>query len=106
MRGQTQARVKPSVGWAAKVREAGRRACRQYCQLLPEDQMLPTRWPCLMIPCWHCDLISGGEDCQGNPIGTRDARIAAARAAVIELPNVAHKPRTEAEVGEQKGRRA
>lgn len=43
-------------------------------------------------------------DCQGNPIGTRDARIAAARAAVVELPITReNKPGTEVEVGEQKG---
>jgi len=102
MRGQAQARVKPSVRMAAKIREAGRRACREYCKELPP----PTRWPCLLLPCWKCEYHKGGTDCQGNPIGTRDARIAAARAAVIELPIAVHEQRTEAEVGEREGRPA
>lgn len=112
MKQKPEPREKPSVEMAAKIREAGRRACRQYCQLLPDDLMLLPRWPCLMIPCWHCDLIKGGMDCQGNPIGTRDARIAAARAAVVELPSVRHSPKQtykhqpEEEVGKRKGRPA
>jgi hypothetical protein len=107
MRGQAQAKIKPSVRWAAKIREAGRRACREYCKELPP----PTRWPCLLLPCWKCEYHKGGTDCQGNQIGTRDARIAAARAAVMELSMYVksaetHKQQTEAEVGEQEGRRA
>ncbi len=69
---------------AARVREAGRRACRMYCDQLP----IPSRWPALLLPCWNCQKCKGGKDCHGNPIGTREAKIAAARAAVLELPPV------------------
>lgn len=83
---------------AAKVREAGRRACREYCKELPP----PTRWPCLLLPCWKCPHLKGGKDCQGNPIGTRDAVIAAARAAVIELPNQDKQEASRGGVGSRK----
>jgi len=72
---------KHSKRMAAKIREAGRRACREYCIALPP----PSRWPNLLLPCWKCEHCKGGKDCHGNPIGTREARIAAARAAVLEL---------------------
>ena len=69
---------------AALVREAGRKACRDYCDQLP----IPTRWPALLLPCWKCQKIARGKDCHGNEIGTREALIAAARARVIELPPI------------------
>jgi len=69
-------------GMAAKLRETERQAARSYCSKLqwPNDTVSHC------IPCWHCELCKGGKDCHGNPIGTREARIAAARAAVVELP--------------------
>jgi hypothetical protein len=73
---------KHTKSFAAKLREAGRRACREYCDQLPAV----TRWPSLLLPCWKCQKAVRGKDCHGNEIGTREALIAAARARVIELP--------------------
>ena len=67
---------------AGLIREAGKRAVRAYCDELPP----PSRWPALLLPCWKCSKCKGGKDCHGNPIGTRESKIAAARAAVLELP--------------------
>jgi hypothetical protein len=76
--------MKYSKSFAARIREAGRRACREYCDQLPAV----SRWPGLLLPCWKCQKCVGGKDCHGNEIGRRESVIAAARASVIELPPV------------------
>lgn len=69
--------MKTSKSLAAKIREACRRAAREYCPLYKAV---------LLQPCYKCRMIKNGLDCQGNSIGTRDARIASARASVLEMP--------------------
>jgi len=64
---------------AALIREAGRKAARDYC---------PLYRAVLLAPCYTCTLLKGGFDCRGNSIGTRDSKIAQARAAVLNLPSV------------------
>jgi len=97
MRAKAEKRVKPSKSMAAKIREAGRRAARLYCPAYRGTT-------CNMLPCWECSMRSYGRDCQNNPIGSREAVIAAARAAVVELPIAReNKQGTEGEVGERKG---
>jgi hypothetical protein len=64
---------------AAKVREAIKRAKREYCPLCPKGGELPA--------CFECMLVrSKGTDCKGNRIGEREYQIAMARASVFELP--------------------
>jgi len=66
---------------AARVREAIKRAKREYCALCPTGGKLP--------PCFECMLVrSKGTDCKGNRIGEREYYIAMARASVFELPSV------------------
>lgn len=65
------------VSYRGKQREACRRAVRAYCVRVMKSGLVP--------PCWNCPLIKGGLDCKGNSIGTREAKIAEAVAAVIEL---------------------
>jgi hypothetical protein len=72
---------KHTKSMAARVREAIRRAKREYCALCPTGGKLP--------PCFECRLVrSKGTDCKGNRIGEREYRIAIARASVFELPPV------------------
>jgi hypothetical protein len=69
--------MKMSKSQVAKIREACRRAAREYCPLFKAV---------ILMPCYKCKMLKGGLDCQGNSVGTRDAKIAAARASVLELP--------------------
>jgi len=66
------------VSYRGKQREACRRAVRAYCVRVGKSGLVP--------PCWSCPLIKGGLDCKGNSIGTREAKIAEAVSAVLELP--------------------
>lgn len=67
--------------FAGKKRETHRRALRAYCQKVG--------WRgSLVLPCYKCDLIKGGMDCRGNPIGTRELEIAKAMASILELQAV------------------
>ena len=65
--------------FAGKKREAYRRTIRAYCQ------KIPYRGKTLVLPCWKCDLIKGGKDCKGNPIGTRELIVAQAMTSILEL---------------------
>jgi len=40
--------------------------------------------------CYKCELIKGGKDCRGNPIGTRELKIAEALASVLELSSLSN----------------
>lgn len=71
--------MKHTKSEAALIREACRRAARAYC---------PMYKAVLLAPCYKCPLLKGGLDCHGNSIGTRDAKIAQARAAFLNLPSV------------------
>jgi hypothetical protein len=58
------------VSEQAKIREACRKVAREYC---------PIYRAVILMPCYKCDKIRGGTDCQGNPVGERDRRIGIAR---------------------------
>lgn len=68
--------VKLNKSMAGKIREAGRRVAREYCVRAVKEP-LP--------PCWKCQLTKGGQDCMGNPVGTREMKINQARVSVLEL---------------------
>lgn len=70
--------VNQKRSYAGKRREAFRRAVRGYCSRVGKKGHVP--------PCYDCPQIKGGWDCRGNMIGTREAEIAKAMAAVLELP--------------------